>query len=183
MRGTRIAPGLRPPRLPRRIRRWLPRTFQGRLTLAFIGVIVLILALVTVLVINRLDDYFSRQQTIDLDQRSQYVNSYVQAVARTAAAGRPVVGIDGAVDPAVILELSDEDVQRVIADRYGQADVTIQFGRLESAGERLVPVPAADPPIRIALEAPAAPGQTQETARWYPAGIRREHSSSPTRST
>jgi heavy metal sensor kinase len=152
----------------------VPRTFQGRLALAFIAVIALVLVLVTVLVINRLDDYFSRQQTTDLDQRSQTVSSYVQSLARTAAEGRPVVGVDDTVDPAVILALSDRDQQRVIADRLGQADVTIQFGRLESSGEQLVPVPAAHDPIQIALEAPAAAGQTQEpgavVTKWYPAG-------------
>jgi signal transduction histidine kinase len=161
-------------RVPRRIRRLLPRTFQGRLTIAFIAVIALILVLVTVLVLNRLDDYFSRQQTTDLEQRSQTVSSYVQSLARGAAEGRPVVGVDNVVDPAVIAELSDRDQQRVIADRLGQADVTIQFGRLESAGEQLVPVPAADDPIAIALEAPAAAGQTQEhsaiVSGWYSAG-------------
>jgi heavy metal sensor kinase len=165
---------LRRPHLPGRVRRLLPRTFQGRLALAFIGVIVLILVLVTVLVINRLDDYFSRQQTTDLDQRSQTVSSYVQTLARAAAAGRPVVGVDDVVDPSVILQLSDRDQQRVIADRLGQADVTIQFGRLQSTGEQLVPVPATNEPIRILLEAPAASGQTQEpsavVSHWYPAG-------------
>jgi signal transduction histidine kinase len=175
--GDRSVRGLRVPRwvrLPRRIRRLLPRTFQGRLTIAFIAVIALILVLVTVLVLNRLDDYFSRQQTTDLEQRSQTVSSYVQSLARGAAEGRPVVGVDNGVDPAVIAELSDRDQQRVIADRLGQADVTIMFGRLESAGEQLVPVPAADPPIGIALEAPAAAGQTQErtavVSEWYSAG-------------
>jgi heavy metal sensor kinase len=162
------------PRLPRRIRRLLPRTFQGRLTIAFIGVIALILILVTVLVLNRLDDYFSRQQTTDLEQRSQTVSSYVQSLARGAAEGRPVVGVDNVVDPAVIAAVSDRDQQRVIADRLGQADVTIQFGHLESSGEQLVPVPAADAPIQIALEAPAAAGQTQERSAvvsdWYSAG-------------
>ncbi len=152
----------------------LPRTFQGRLALAFIAVIALILVLITVLVINRLDDYFTRQQTTDLEQRSQTVRQYVQALARTAANGRPVVGIDNVVDPAVILEVSDREQQRVIADRLGQADVTIQFGRLQSAGEQLVPEPANDQPIQIALEAPAAADQTQErsavVSNWYPAG-------------
>ncbi|MEA2608356.1 MAG: two-component system, OmpR family, sensor kinase, partial [Chloroflexota bacterium] len=161
-------------RLPRQVRRLLPRTFQGRLALAFVAVIALILVLVTVLVINRLDDYFSRQQTTDLDQRSETVSSYVQSLARTASGGRPVVGVDNQVDPAVIAILSDRDQQRVIADRLGQADVTIQFGRLKSAGEQLVPVPAVDDPIQIALEAPAAAGQTQEPSAavtsWYPAG-------------
>ncbi len=161
-------------RLPRRVRRWLPRTFQGRLTIAFIAVIALILVLVTVLVLNRLDDYFSRQQTTDLEQRLQTVAISVESIARTAAGGRPVVGVDNVVDPAVIDALSDRDTQRVIADRLGQADVTIRFGRLESEGEQLVPVPAADDPVQIPLEAPAAAGQTQErsavVSNWYSAG-------------
>ncbi len=163
-----------PLHLPRRVQGLLPRSFQARLALAFIAVIALILVLVTVLVINRLDDYFSRQQTTDLDQRSQTVSIYVQGLARTAAEGRPVVGVDNRVDPAVIVALSNREQQRVIADRLGQADVTIQFGVLESAGEQLVATPADDDPIRIALEAPAAAGQTQEptavVTRWYPAG-------------
>ena len=162
------------PGVPRRIRRILPRSFQGRLTIAFIAVIALVLALVTVLVINRLDDYFSRQQTTDLEQRSQTVSSYVQSLARAAANGNPVVGLDNQVDPSVVAALADPDVQRVIADRLGQADVTIQFGRLQSSGEQLVPAPAADGPMQMSLQAPAAVGQTQERSAivsgWYSAG-------------
>ena len=72
----------------------LPRTFQGRLALSFIGVIALTLALVTVLVVNRLDDYFTRQQTTDLEQRADTVNSYVQTLSRNASEGRLVVSPD-----------------------------------------------------------------------------------------
>ena len=184
--GDRTARGLRPPRrlrLPRPIRRLLPRTFQGRLTIAFVGVIALILVLVTVLVLNRLDDYFSRQQTTDLEQRSQTVSSYVQSLARGAAEGRPVVGVDNAVDPAVMAALSDRDQQRVIADRLGQADVTIQFGRLESSGEQLVPAPAADDPIQIAPRgAGRGRADRRSAARSSRPGIRPARCSSRTRS-
>ena len=58
----------------------------------------LTLGLVTVLVVNRLDDYFATQQKADLDQRSQLVASFVVRVADSAAGGRPVVGVDGQVD-------------------------------------------------------------------------------------
>ena len=51
------------------MRRLVPRTFQGRLTGAFLFVVTLTLALVTVLVINRLDDYFTTQQKADLDPK------------------------------------------------------------------------------------------------------------------
>jgi signal transduction histidine kinase len=160
-------------RLPRRVRRLLPRSFQGRLALSFVGVIALTLVLVTVLVINRLDDYFTRQQRTDLEQRAETVSVYVQSRAREAAEGRLVVGADRRVDPAVLLTL-DRAEQRVIADRLGQADVQIRFGLLVPTGDGVVFVPALDEPLLMRLEAQPAPGQTQErtavVSDAYPAG-------------
>ena len=144
------------------MRQLLPHTFQGRLAVAFLSVIALILVLVTALVINRLDDYFTRQQTTDLDQRAETVNTYVQSLARTAAAGRLIVSPDGQVDPEVILVLSDREQQQVIADRLGQADVQIRFGLLQSTGEALMFIPANSEPLFMPLEAQPATGQTQE---------------------
>ena len=173
-RGARLARISRLARVPRRLRRWLPRSFQGRLALAFIAVIALTLVLVTVLVINRLDDYFNRQQSTDLEQRAETVSTYVQSLARTATGGRLVVGLDRRVDPKAILTLLDRDQQRVIADRLAQADVTVRFGLLASTGEGLAFVPAEDEPIVMPLEAQPAPGQTQERSavvtQQYPAG-------------
>ena len=152
----------------------LPRTFQGRLALSFISVIALTLALVTVLVLNRLDDYFTRQQTTDLEQRAETVSEYVQTLARSAAEDRPIVGLDREVDPAVIVRLADRDQQRVIADRLGQADVMIRLGRLVSTGEGIAFIPALNDPLLIQLEAQPAAGQTQErlavVSHAYPAG-------------
>src|SRR3954451_13921416 len=148
--------------MPGRLRRLLPRTFQGRLTGAFLFVVTLTLALVTVLVINRLDDYFTSQQRGDLDQRSKSVETYVTGVADAYADGNPVVGVDGHVDSEVLTTMADHSLQRFIADRLGQADVQIAFGRFVSDGETKTFVPAVDAPILLHLEAPPAPGQTQE---------------------
>ena len=74
--------------LPRRLRRLAPRTFQGRLTGAFLAVVALTLLLVTVLVINRLDDYFTRQQKADLEQRAESVFKSVDRLATPAGAVR-----------------------------------------------------------------------------------------------
>jgi len=52
-----------------RLQRLFPRTFQGRLTLAFLAVVTLTLGLATILVINRLEDYFANQQATELQQR------------------------------------------------------------------------------------------------------------------
>ena len=145
-----------------RLRRLFPRTFQGRLTLAFLAVVALTLGLVTVLVVNRLDDYFTSQQKADLEQRSKSVAQYVDTLAQTAAQKRPVVGIDDQVDAGVLDRLAQPVQQRFIADRLGQADVKITFGHYELDGETKVFVAAKDPPLLVHLEAPPAPGQTQE---------------------
>ncbi|HEV8401924.1 MAG TPA: HAMP domain-containing sensor histidine kinase [Candidatus Limnocylindrales bacterium] len=144
------------------MRRLFPRTFQGRLTVAFLAVVALTLLVVAALVVNRLDDYFTKQQQADLDQRSKTVDTYVEALAHVAAAGRPVVGADGAVDPIVLERMADPDIQRFIADRLGQADVAVTFGQYVADGESQRFVPAKGDPINIPLEASPEPGQTQE---------------------
>jgi signal transduction histidine kinase len=149
-------------------------TFQGRLTLAFVAVVTLTLGLVTVLVINRLDDYFTSQQEADLVQRAKSVDAYVEALADSAANGRPVVGMDNQIDPVVILNMSDRKLQRFIADRLGQADVQITFGQYLPGGEQPIFTPAAGDPITIKLEASPEVGQTQEknvsVSKTYPGG-------------
>jgi signal transduction histidine kinase len=165
--GTRSPSADRPgpdrrARNPLRLRRLLPRTFQGRLTGAFLAVVTLTLVLVTVLVLNRLDDYFTSQQEADLIQRSKSVVTSVETVADAAASGNPVVGMDNNVDPGVLGQMSDHTLQRFIADRLGQADVQITFGRYVPGGEGHTFMPANDAPIQINLEASPEVGQTQE---------------------
>ena len=190
-RLRRRAPARGWPRLPRAIRRLLPRTFQGRLALAFIGVIALTLVLVTVLVLNRLDDYFTRQQTTDLEQRAETVISYVQTLARLAAGDSLVVGPDRQdpevlrVNPDVTVGLLDNDQQRVIADRLGQADVQIRFGLLGSTGEDTEFVAGRR---RAAADAPAGPAGRRADpgahgrGRAHPPGRWRCSSPTPSRS-
>lgn len=140
----------------------MPRTFQGRLTIAFVAVIALTLILVTVLVLNRLDDYFTSQQTADLEVRTATVNEYVQEVASAFAEGRPVVNASGTVDPGVVAALNNEAARRLIADRLGQADVILQLGLIALDGERAVFLPSPNGRFEIGLEAGPAKGQTRE---------------------
>jgi signal transduction histidine kinase len=150
------------PRLPRRLRRLLPRTFQGRLTGAFLAVVALTLLLVTVLVINRLDDYFTTQQQADLDQRGQTLNAYVRVVALNAVGRDPVVRTDGTVDPRVTDHISDPEQQHTIADVLAEADVTVTFGRWVSQGESLTFRATKDVPLTLPLTAAPPPGESQE---------------------
>jgi signal transduction histidine kinase len=150
------------------VRRLLPRTFQGRLTVAFVAVIALTLALVSALVLNRLDDYFTSQQDADLDLRADTISAFVQIAADGAAGRRPVVNIDNTVDPAVVRVLTQPGAQRVIANRLGQADVTIQFGQYVSTGESFVFVPAVDGLFIMPVDEQPAPGQTRASTTFTP---------------
>ena len=144
------------------LRRLLPRTFQGRLTLAFVGVVALVLVLVSVLVLNRLDDYFTSQQQADLEIRTTTVGIYVQGIAAQAAGADPVVAADGTLDPNVAAILSREAQQRFIADRLGQADVIIDFGLIDASQEQPVFVPSTHGPFEMPLLISPEKGQTRE---------------------
>ncbi len=141
----------------------MPRTFQGRLTIAFVAVIALTLGLVSMLVLNRLDDYFARQQTADLTERSTTVSGFLQTSARTAAKGAPIVGADGLVDERVVRALDDPALRAFITDRLGQADVIVRFGISVDQGDRTVFVPSPNGTFRMNLQAPPAPGQSRES--------------------
>jgi signal transduction histidine kinase len=108
-----------------------PRTFQGRLTLAFVAVVAVTLGLVGLLVVNRLGAYFDQQQSDDLTSRATGVAQYIVLVSESTdeiRAGHPVVDEDAIVNVAVVAEMSKESQQRLIADRLGQADVRFRFG-------------------------------------------------------
>ena len=121
-----------------------PRTFQGRLTLAFVAVVAVTLGLVGLLVVNRLGAYFDQQQQDDLAARARGVALYVIEIAErgtSVRAGRPVVSADGVVDEVVITELSKDSQHRIIADQLAQSDVRFRFGLIE--GTTFVPAKGA----------------------------------------
>ena len=69
------------PILARMGRRLVPRTFQARLTIAFVGVVALTLGLVAIFILNRLDDYFTQQQNAEVTARAKLVAAF-STVAR-----------------------------------------------------------------------------------------------------
>ncbi|HUQ43840.1 MAG TPA: HAMP domain-containing sensor histidine kinase [Candidatus Limnocylindria bacterium] len=108
-----------------------PRTFQGRLTLAFVAVVAVTLGLVGLLVVNRLGAYFDQQQNDDLQSRALGVAQYVVLISESTSsvrAGHPVVSPEGIVDGVVVTELAKESQQRLIADTLAQANVRFRFG-------------------------------------------------------
>ena len=160
-------------RIRRGLRRLLPRTFQGRLTVAFVSVIALTLAMVTVLVVNRLDDYFATQAQRDLESRLNTVSSIIEDVAHDAALGRPIVDTERGVAPAVAQAMREEELRSVVADQLGQADVSVRFGHLASIDQQVVFVPAPDGQFQMDVLVAPGEGQTREsttTSNIYSAG-------------
>jgi signal transduction histidine kinase len=146
----------------RRLRKLLPRTLQARLTVAFVAVIALLLGLVSILVLNRLDDYFTRQQATDLGERHKTVIAFVRSIVEGAADGEPVIDADGDTNPDVVRALSREAARNLIADRSAQADVSIVFGVTLTEGDQSRFVASPNGALSLRRLEPPARGQTRE---------------------
>ncbi len=145
----------------------MPRTFQARLTISFVGVVALTLALVTIFIVNRLDDYFTKQQQTELQSRADLVGIYLdrRAAAAAATSGGPVVRFEpDTVNPAVIEEF--ERQQSVVADLLAQADVDIALGLPYPEGGSFLPAIGGTFHAEHAIE--PAEGQTREAIRAGP---------------
>jgi two-component system OmpR family sensor kinase len=154
--------------VPARIRRLGPKTLQGRLTLGFAGVVALTLLLVTVFVLNRLDDEFRQQQLADLKARTELVARYVDGVASLIGAS-PVVDASNQINPRFATALRSDPYSRLMADQLAEADVDLVVGRLVSqGGDAAVFVPANGGTFHVDVEAPGRPGLTQESLAAQP---------------
>ena len=140
-----------------------PRTFQARLTLAFVGVVALTLALVSVIVVNRLDDYFTQQQVAELQGRSKLVATYIDTNLgrREINGGLPVVLSGNVANPLVVGYLQQPAVQRLLADQLAQADVEITLGFPSADGDAAT-VPAKNGVFEADLRAAPLRGQSRE---------------------
>jgi signal transduction histidine kinase len=149
--------------LARRLRSLAPSTFQGRLTVALVLLIAITLALVSLIVLNRLDDYFTRQQEADLELRQDTVTDSVGALAAGEVCEACfVVGPDGVLNPEVRVYFEDPQVQRILADTLAQADVRIRFGRLAIEGDVPQFIPAEGGDFAIPLRGGGKEGQSRE---------------------
>ena len=116
------------------------RTFQARLTLAFVAVVALSLLAVSAIVVNRLDSYFRDQEQAALDARGSVVARIVALFAGSAAGSSPVVGAGNTLNPAVASALGSDVFLVFLADEVALADVEIRVGgaTLTSTGEIIV---------------------------------------------
>lgn len=144
------------------LRRILPRSFQARLALGFIGVTALTLLLVSGVVVNRLDEYFRDQARVDLAARAKTVRDIVVGTANRAAGVAPVVDAQGELNPAVREAMASLGLQ-IIADRIAQADVEVQLGLAVLEPSGVTVIPAQGGTFTAALSAEPAAGLRRET--------------------
>jgi signal transduction histidine kinase len=154
----------RPRLIPGRLRRLGPKTLQSRLTLGFAGVVALTLFLVTVFVLNRLDDQFRQQQGADLAARTNLVAQFVDGLASERARGAPVISADNVVNPEVSAALRSDAYARFMADSLAEADIDIVLGqRPVGSGDATAIVPAVGGVFHAAVEQTTRPGLTKES--------------------
>ena len=152
------------PSLGHRIRNLGPRTFQARLTIALVLLIAVTLTLVSLLVVNRLDAYFTQQQQAELEFRAKTVLGSVQTLVRQRICATCVVvkPTDNHLNPGVTEAFESEDVQDLIANALAQADVRVRFGTLDTTTDMAVFVPAEDGTFNIPVREAPVDGQSRE---------------------
>jgi signal transduction histidine kinase len=129
-------PGPRPPRL---LTRLVPRTFQARLTIAFVGIVALTLGLVAIFILNRLDDYFTQQQNADVTARAKLVAAFIDSRVGIALKqyGGPAV-VDGHLNPYAAAEIRRQ-IQGA-ANFIAQADIDVDLWVDLGEGRGIVPI-------------------------------------------
>jgi signal transduction histidine kinase len=140
-----------------------PKTFQARLTIALVLLIAVTLTLVSLLVVNRLDDYFTQQQRADLETRSENVLGFVRALAENQICDTcAMVTLENKLNPGVVNAFADENTQRFLADALAQSNVRVRFGSLDPTTDIPVFIPAEDGTFPLPLHGVPKEGQTQE---------------------
>jgi signal transduction histidine kinase len=142
--GTETAAGRRTLSLP--VARILPRTFQGRLSMAFVMVFALAVGIVSVLTVIVLDSDLRQQEVANLEARANAVAAVVQAKAETTAAddeiNPSVVSARGALNTQVITAIGDPATLADFANNVAQADLELQFGLGSQTPQGKVLIPA-----------------------------------------
>ena len=149
--------------VPKVVRRLAPKTLQSRLTLGFASVVALTLLLVTIFVLNRLDDEFRTQQVADLRARTELISHYIEALARDKANGQAVVSADDVVNAAIVSALTSDVYAPFMADQLAEADVDVTLGLpATDGGDAVGYIPAVNGTFHVAVGEPSRPGMTQE---------------------
>ncbi len=147
----------------------VPRSFQARLTFAFIGFVALTLGLVAPVVINRVDDYFRQQEEQSLRVRASSTAEILKLFVTDAVGSETVVLTQPngkmQLNPKVRSLLVDENRLTLTANTVAQADIRLVFGpaHKDTDGTMVVdPVPGFT--FQASLDIQPAWGQARDPA-------------------
>ena len=165
----------RPPRRRSRslsapMSRALPRTFQGRLTLAFVLVFALAVGIVAALTVFILNDDLRQQEKTNLAARGNAVAAVVRVKAEAAASentlNTTVVSGSGILNTRVADQIGDQEVLSDYANNVAQADLRLRFGLGSETTGSLQLVPPVST-FSAPLSAEPQSGQARDTAVSY----------------
>jgi len=117
--------------LSRPLSRVLPRTFQGRLSLALVAVFAVAVGIVSVLTVFVLDNDLRQQEQTNLEARARAVAAVVQIRAEAATGDDPanstVVSADNVLNPGAVAVFSTSELSNY-ANQVALADLRLRFG-------------------------------------------------------
>jgi signal transduction histidine kinase len=144
--------------------RALPRTFQGRLSLAFVMVFVLAVGTVSTLTVLVLDNALRQQEETNLVARANAIAAVVRVKAESSAALDPanvtVVSAGGQLNDYVRGALSNPTTLTDYANNVAQADLRLRVG-LGSDASGTIEFYAANEPSTFSASLTAQPGGGQ----------------------
>lgn len=144
--------------------RIFPRTFQGRLSLAFILVFAVAVGVVSIVTVVVLDRDLRQQEELNLAARTNAVADVIRVRSESIAGADPqdvtVVSASGKLNSAVAAAIGDPDTMTDYANNVAQADLRLRFGLEDYTPEGYVFVPATEPST-FAAGLTAAPGRGQ----------------------
>ena len=136
MAATPAPPSAAPSSEPRRWevhapRPSVPRSFQSRLTIAFVAVVAVTLGLTTPVIINRLDDFFRQQEEQALRVHAQATATVLaQFIMSDVGSEAVVANVNGtvALNPKVVALMTQGRLLQIISGEVAQADMVVVFG-------------------------------------------------------
>jgi signal transduction histidine kinase len=127
-----------------------------------VGVVALTLLLASFLVLNRLEDFFIRQQETDLADRAATIHDLIANTADQLSPVQPVVAPDGMVQPLVAATIGSPSQIQFVADQLAKANVRIRLGTM--SGQTFVP--ALDGDYSAMFRGQPRSGQTRESVTY-----------------
>ncbi len=145
-----------------------PRGLRARLTVAFLGIVAMALALSGYLVVDRVSQEFETQERAAQTARTAAVSSAVRSLAQSVAGTRDILNSNGELDTEVRERflLQDPELQQLALD-VARADVLVRFGTWNPDKEFFSP--AADSEFLISSDgAVLQPGEARDSIQLEP---------------